>query len=124
MKGAVLMLLATATLAVAAAIAAVPGVAGFYVGPSDLSNSLGVARSDPEVEEAIQTIVGVCVTQGIACGITANATDMPRRIEQGFTILGAGRAGGGLTAGNAEAFLVRLRQSLHKIQRADAAPGL
>ena len=90
----------------AAAIAAVPGVAGFYVGPSDLSNSLGVARSDPEVEEAIQTIVGVCVTQGIACGITASAADMPRRIEQGFTILGAGRAGGGLTAGNAEAVRV------------------
>ena len=90
----------------AAAIAAVPGVAGFYVGPSDLSNSLGIARSDPEVEEAIQTIVSVCVTQGIACGITANATDMPRRIEQGFTILGAGRAGGGLTAGNAEAVRV------------------
>ena len=90
----------------AEAIAAVPGVAGFYVGPSDLSNSLGVERSDPEVEVAIETIVSVCVTQGIACGITANATDMPRRIEQGFTILGAGRAGGGLTAGNAEAVRV------------------
>ena len=103
---ALMMIESTQGVRNAAAIAAVPGVAGFYVGPSDLSNSLGVERSDPEVEEAIETIVSVCVAQGIACGITANATDMPRRIEQGFTILGAGRAGGGLTAGNAEAVRV------------------
>ena len=82
------------------AIAAVPGVAGFYVGPSDLSNSLGVPRNAPEVEAAIQTIVAVCTAHNIACGITASVDDMSHRIEQGFTILGAGRAGGGLTAGN------------------------
>ncbi len=80
------------------AIAAVPGVAGFYVGPSDLSNSLGVPRNDPEVERAIQTIVDACRANDIACGITASARDMPRRIAQGFTILGGGRAGGGLPA--------------------------
>lgn len=80
------------------AIAAVPGVAGFYVGPSDLSNSLGLPRSDPEVERAIQTIVDACDMHDIACGITASARDMARRIEQGFTILGGGRAGGGLPA--------------------------
>jgi 4-hydroxy-2-oxoheptanedioate aldolase len=81
------------------AIAAVPGVAGFYVGPSDLSNSLGLPRNDPEVEEAIQAVVDACRSHGVACGITAGAADMPRRIEQGFTMLGAGRAGGGLPAG-------------------------
>lgn len=80
----------------AEAIAAVPGVAGFYLGPSDLSNSLGLPRNDPRVEAAIQTAVDACRSQGIACGITASAADMPRRIEQGFTILGGGRAGGGL----------------------------
>jgi len=79
-------------------IAAVPGVTGFYIGPSDLSNSLGVAREAPEVEEAIATIVGVCRSHGIACGITASARDIERRIDQGFLILGAGRAGGGLPA--------------------------
>ena len=87
----------------AAAIAAVPGVTGFYVGPSDLSNSLGLPRDDPEVEEAIQTVADVCVAHEIACGITASAADMERRIAQGFRILGGGRAGGGLTAGNAAA---------------------
>ena len=84
----------------AAAIAAVPGVTGFYVGPSDLSNSLGVPRDAPEVEAAIQTIVDACLAHDVACGITASAADMPRRSAQGFRILGAGRAGGGLSAGN------------------------
>ena len=82
------------------AIAAVPGVTGLLLGPSDLSNSLGVARDEPEVEAAIETIAGACRTHGITCAITATAADMPRRIAQGFTMLGAGRAGGGLTVGN------------------------
>ena len=80
------------------AIAAVPGVTGLYIGPSDLSNSLGVSRDTPDVEAAIQTIVDTCRTHGIACGITANADSMAQRSEQGFKILGAGRAGGGLPA--------------------------
>ena len=80
------------------AIAAVPGVTGFFVGPSDLSNSLGVARDAGEVEEAIETIVTACQTHDIACGITASAADMRRRTAQGFRIVGAGRAGGGLPA--------------------------
>ena len=79
-------------------IAAVPGVTGFSVGPGDLSRSLGVARDAPEVEEAIETIVTACRTHDIACAITASATDMSRRIAQGFSIMGAGRAGGGLPA--------------------------
>ena len=82
------------------AIAAVPGVTGVLIGPSDLSNSLGLPRDDPEVEAAIETIAGACRTHGITCAITATAADMPRRIAQGFTMLGAGRAGGGLGAAN------------------------
>ena len=97
---ALMMIESAAGVKNAAAIAAVPGVTGFYVGPSDLSNSLGLPRDAPEVEEAIQAIVDACVANDIACGITASAADMPRRIAQGFRILGAGRAGGGLSAGN------------------------
>ena len=97
---ALMMIESAAGVRNADAIAAVPGVTGFYVGPSDLSNSLGVPRDAPEVEEAIQTIVEACLAHDVACGITAGAADMPRRIDQGFRILGAGRAGGGLTAGN------------------------
>ena len=79
-------------------IAAVPGVTGFFAGPGDLSRSLGVARDAPEVEEAIERIVTACRTHDIACAITASAADMSRRIAQGFRIVGAGRAGGGLPA--------------------------
>ena len=95
---AIMMIETVAGLANVDAIAAVPGVAGFYLGPSDLSNSLGLPRTDPEVEAAIQTVVNACRARRIACGITAGASDMPRRIAQGFTILGGGRAGGGLPA--------------------------
>ena len=82
------------------AIAAVPGVTGFLIGPSDLSNSLGVARDAPEVEAVIETIAAACRTHAVVCAITATAADMPRRVAQGFTMLGGGRAGGGLSAGN------------------------
>ena len=97
---ALMMIESAAGVRNAAAIAAVPGVTGFFIGPSDLSNSLGVPRDAPEVEEAIQTIVDACLVHDVACAITASAADMPRRIAQGFRILGAGRAGGGLSAGN------------------------
>ena len=82
------------------AIAQVPGVTGILIGPADLSNSLGLPREAPEVEAAIETIAGACRTHGVTCAITATAADMPRRIEQGFAMLGGGRAGGGLGAAN------------------------
>jgi 4-hydroxy-2-oxoheptanedioate aldolase len=79
-------------------IAAVPGVGGFYIGPSDLSNSLGVTPGSPETEAAIQTILKACLAHNVPCGITAGAADMPRRVKEGFRILGAGAIGGGLSA--------------------------
>lgn len=79
-------------------IAAVPGVGGFYIGPSDLSNSLGVAPGSPETEAAIQTVLRACLAHDVPCGITASAADMPRRVKEGFRILGAGAIGGGLSA--------------------------
>ena len=82
------------------AIAQVPGVTGILIGPSDLSNSLGLPREAPEVEGAIETIAGACRTHNVTCAITATAADMPHRIAQGFTMLGGGRAGGGLGAAN------------------------
>lgn len=79
-------------------IAAVPGVAGFYVGDNDLSNSLGVAPASPEMDAAIETIVKACQTHRIFCGMSAeSADDMQKRITQGFKILGGGGIKGGLT---------------------------
>ena len=65
---------------------------------SDLSNSLGVPRDPPEVGEAVQTIAKACQAHNIASGITASAREMPTRTAEDFKILGAGGAGGGLTA--------------------------
>ena len=79
------------------AIAQVPGVGGFYIGPSDLSNSMGVAPNSPETEAAIQTVLKTCLARRVACGITASAADMPRRVKEGFRILGAGGIAGGLS---------------------------
>jgi 4-hydroxy-2-oxoheptanedioate aldolase len=78
-------------------IAAVPGVGGFYIGPSDLSNSLGVPPGSPETEAAIQTVLDACLAHNVPCGITAGAADMPRRVEAGFRILGGGGVVGGLS---------------------------
>jgi 4-hydroxy-2-oxoheptanedioate aldolase len=80
------------------AIAQVPGVGGFYLGPSDLSNSMGVAPNSPETEAAIQRVLKACLTYKVACGITASAADMPRRVKEGFRILGGGGIAGGLSA--------------------------
>jgi 4-hydroxy-2-oxoheptanedioate aldolase len=80
------------------AIAKVPGVGGFYIGPSDLSNSLGVAPGSPETEKAVQAVLRACQANRVPCGITASAADMPRRVKEGFRILGAGAIGGGLSA--------------------------
>lgn len=80
------------------AIARVPGVGGFYIGPTDLSYSLGVAPGSPETEAAVQTVLAACLAHKVPCGITANAADMPRRVKEGFRILGGGGVAGGLSA--------------------------
>jgi 4-hydroxy-2-oxoheptanedioate aldolase len=71
------------------AILAVPGLDGVYVGPSDLSASLGhPAQLDPEVPEvvdAIATIVRATKAKGLAAGIHTAAPAYARRMhEQGF----------------------------------------
>ncbi len=94
----------------------VPGVGGVLIGPSDLSNSLGVARGSAETEAAIQTILRACLAHDVPCGITAGADQMARRIEEGFRILGTGGLPGGLTAAAAAA----LQAGREAVGRADA----
>jgi 2-keto-3-deoxy-L-rhamnonate aldolase RhmA len=77
--------------------AAEPGVGGFYIGPSELSHSLGVAPDSAETEAAIQTVLEACLAHNVPCGITAGEADMPRRVEAGFRILGGGGVVGGLS---------------------------
>lgn len=72
-------------------ICAVPGLAGVYVGPSDLTISLGGASStDPAVADAFEAalvrIREAAAAAGIAAGIhTSSGADAGRRLDEGFT---------------------------------------
>ncbi|MBI1731966.1 MAG: aldolase, partial [Gammaproteobacteria bacterium] len=58
------------------AIAAVTGLDAVFIGPADLSVSLGVQGSDdPVVEKAIETICAGCRRAGRAIGIFLRSTD-------------------------------------------------
>jgi 4-hydroxy-2-oxoheptanedioate aldolase len=71
------------------AIATVPGVGALFLGAgSDLSRSLGVPLSSPEVETAFQRVLEACATHRVPCGITAgSAADVARRVREGWRII-------------------------------------
>jgi 2-keto-3-deoxy-L-rhamnonate aldolase RhmA len=83
------------------AIASTPGVSGIFIGPSDLSYSLGAAsESDPAVEEAIAKILAACQESGVPCGTLTSGEGVTRRLKQGFRFLAVGSDGG--LSGNVE----------------------
>ena len=88
-------------------IAAVPGVDAIYVGPADLSVTLGLPpAADQAAEEfcdALERILGACERNDVVPGIAGNADVAVKRLAQGFRLvevasdsgligLGAGRA--------------------------------
>lgn len=75
------------------AIAAVPGVDAFFVGPFDLSGSLGVLGeiSHPQVQEAIAVTKKHCDAAGVPAGIFAVDAQAARAaIAEGFSLIGLG----------------------------------
>ncbi|MEQ3553182.1 aldolase/citrate lyase family protein [Pseudonocardia nematodicida] len=72
-------------------IAAVPGVDGLYIGPSDLRLALGGKTStDPDLndrfEEALTEILAAATAAGIACGIHCpDGATAAKRLGQGFS---------------------------------------
>jgi 4-hydroxy-2-oxoheptanedioate aldolase len=72
-------------------ILAVPGIDAVYVGPADLSVSLGLppGNNDDRTEftEALETIVKGCQNAGVVPGIHASAALVERRLEQGFRMI-------------------------------------
>ena len=70
------------------AILAVPGVDAIYVGPADLSVSLGLAprNNDGEAafDEALVAIVKGCRNAGVVPGIHTTAALVALRLDQGF----------------------------------------
>ena len=76
------------------AIAAVDGVGALYVGPSDLSMSMGYpAAADqptPEFDAALRRVVAACEANGVIPGIHAEPGLVQKRREQGFTMITVG----------------------------------
>ena len=72
-------------------ILSVPGVDAIYVGPADLSLSLGLPPGnndgEPEFDQALATIVAACERHGVVPGIHSTGALTPRRREQGFRMI-------------------------------------
>jgi 4-hydroxy-2-oxoheptanedioate aldolase len=72
-------------------ILAVPGFDAIYVGPADLSITLGLKPGNndgsPAFDDALTTIVAGCRKAGIVPGCHATAALVERRLEQGFRMI-------------------------------------
>jgi len=70
-------------------IASVAGVGALFLGAgSDLSRSMGVPISSPEVEAGFQQVLRACKAHKVACAITAgNTNDVVRRVKEGWNII-------------------------------------
>ena len=73
------------------AILAVPGIDAVYVGPADLSLTLGLPPGNnddaPGFDDALSTIVAGCDRAGIVCGIHSTGPLTPRRLAAGFRMV-------------------------------------
>jgi len=86
----------------AAEIAAIDGVDVLFVGPADLSHSLGVPGrfDDPTYLDAIGHVATVAEAAGKAAGILLfDATTVPRHRDLGFRFIGLGADGAFIAAG-------------------------
>ena len=77
-------------------IVKVPGIDAIFIGPYDLSASLGKMGqlTDPEVTHAMNTIATACQSAGVRLGVFAAATDgIKPYLQQGYTLLAVGTDG-------------------------------
>lgn len=77
------------------AILATPGLDGVYVGPSDLSLTLGLApgqdKTDPSLLDAFAHILAGCARHGVKAGVHAGSTGYARRmLSMGFNLVSPG----------------------------------
>jgi 4-hydroxy-2-oxoheptanedioate aldolase len=71
-------------------ILSVPGIDAIYVGPADLSITLGLEPRMDNVgafAEASTAIVAACVKHGVVAGIHANARVAPRHAQNGYQMI-------------------------------------
>jgi len=69
------------------------GIEAVFVGPMDLSMSLGVFRqfNSPSFVNAIDTIVSICKAHDVSPGLLAPAGPVEKSVEQGFKLISLGR---------------------------------
>jgi len=88
-------------------IVSVDGVDAVYIGPADLSVSLGLPPAPDHVEEvftaALSRIVAACRRHGVAPGIAGNPTTAPKRVAEGFAMVEVASDSGLLASGAATA---------------------
>ena len=95
-------------------IAAIDGVDVLFVGPADLSHSMGIPGriTEPGFLEALDTVVAACREHGKSAGILLRtADDVPETLVRGFTCIGIGSDWGYLVAG-AKASLASARAAI------------
>jgi len=70
-------------------ILGVDGVTAIYVGPADLSISMGLppANEEPEFHAVLDRIVAACGRHGVVPGIHTTPATAPDRIRRGFTMV-------------------------------------
>jgi len=72
-------------------IVSTPGVDAIYVGPADLSISLGLApgsdNPDDQFQDALASIVEACQRHGVTPGIHTSEELVQTRLEQGFKMI-------------------------------------
>jgi len=88
-----------------AAILAVPGVDGVYVGPADLglSHGLSVTGDDPQVQAMLTTIARTCLDAGVIPGIhTSSGATARAAFELGYQMCSFGSDAVWLRAGYTE----------------------
>jgi 4-hydroxy-2-oxoheptanedioate aldolase len=94
-------------------ILSVPGIDAVYVGPADLSITLGLPPSAdndaPIFNDALKKIVDACKKHGVTPGIHASAALARKRRETGFQLITVGSDMGGMVMG-ANADLARVRE--------------
>jgi 4-hydroxy-2-oxoheptanedioate aldolase len=88
-------------------IVSVPGVDAVYMGPADLSVTLGLApapdQTDQSFTDALERVVDACRRHDVVPGIAGNAVTAVKRLQQGFRLVEVASDAGLLGVGAAMA---------------------
>jgi 4-hydroxy-2-oxoheptanedioate aldolase len=100
------MIETTTALAHLDEILAVPGIDAVYVGPADLSVTLGLPprmdHDDRSFQEARLTVAQACRRHGITPGIHASAALAPKHVEAGYQMITISSDIGSIAGGAAQ----------------------